>query len=150
MGVYWLDMEHGDAAAALRMNAKKAATGCNRSDLCFAEASETMSSKVPNRQEAAGMADAQTTIEALFEGVTILHDIGLDDRGRSHHYNPDTHQVVVGDDDYRRGGDLTVVERIDIPEGSTGVWDYFEFVAEETDIEFVETDAPTTPPEGDR
>ena len=109
-----------------------------------------MSSKQSNRHEPADTADVQTAIEAMFESVTVLHDIGLDDRGRSHHYDPDTRQVVVADDDYRNGGDLTVAERIDIPDSSSGVWDYFAFVREETDIAFVETDAPTEPPEGER
>jgi hypothetical protein len=141
-------LEHG--ADAVRNDATAARGHSPDESASCSAGARNMSSKQPTRQEPAGMADVQNTIEALFEGVTVLHDIGLDDRGRSHHYNPDSHQVVVGDDDYRRGGDLAVVERIDIPEGSDGVWDYFAFVREETDIEFVEKDAPTAPPEGDR
>lgn len=95
------------------------------------------------------MATSNNAVEQLVGGLTVYHDIGLDTDGRSHHYDPAENVIVVCDED-RRGVGITddvISEHITPPEWSTGVWDYIQYVTDETDVEWVETDAPTEPPE---
>lgn len=83
--------------------------------------------------------------------LTVYYAIGLDSKGRSHHYDADAGQIVVCSSDRRgkgiRGSD-DIEQRIDPPEWSTGAWDYIAFVRNEVeDVSWVETDAPEQAPE---
>jgi len=96
--------------------------------------------------------DVTQTVEAMFDGMVVLKDIGVDTEGRSHHYDPAAHEIVVFDGDAR--GDTSgheEIRRVEVSENSTGAWDYIEFVEDEVDgLEWAETDAPRQPPEADR
>lgn len=97
------------------------------------------------------MATNQTNaVEAMLQGVSILHDIGLDSEGRSHHYDPKNHEIVVCTDD-KRGiafNNDDEEQRIEPSPHTTGVWDYIQFVRDEVDdLEWQEIDAPEEPPQ---
>lgn len=105
------------------------------------------------------MGDKQTggtvteTVGALLDGVRIYKDIGVTDDGRSHHYDPDAHEIVVCVGDSRGVGmdDGDIQRRIPVPEGSEGAWDYVQFVREEVDgVAWTEVDVPEQPPEADQ
>jgi hypothetical protein len=89
--------------------------------------------------------DVTDTVEQLFEDLTVYRDIGLDTDGRAHLYDPDARQIVVTETDRRGKGvrDADIEQRIDIPAGSTGAWDYIQFVrAEVAGLDWAETDVP--------
>jgi len=94
--------------------------------------------------------DPTDAIESLVETITVYRDIGLDSEGRSHFFDADEMQIIVCEGDQRGRGvsNDDIVERIDIPPGSTGAWDYIQFVRSEVDgVEWVETNVPEVAPD---
>jgi len=94
--------------------------------------------------------DPTDAIESLFDNLSVYRDIGLDTEGRSHFYDRDAGQIVVCEGDQRGRGisDDDITQRIDIPPGSTGAWDYIQFVRDEVDgVAWAETDAPEEAPD---
>jgi hypothetical protein len=93
-------------------------------------------------------------VEALLDSFTVYHAIGITDDGRSHHYDPDAHQVVVcKDDQYHASAGISsedIDKRVDIPEHSTGAWDYIAYVRDETELSWDETFVDEQPPEDSR
>lgn len=90
------------------------------------------------------------TVRKMFEGGIILRNIGVDTEGRSHHYKPETHTIIVCSEDRRGQGvrDEHIEMRLTPPEWSTGTWDYIDFVREQVDgLDWEQTDAPEEPPE---
>ena len=88
-------------------------------------------------------------IDRLLKDMTVYKYIGLDSKGRSHHYDPDAHEIVVCSTDRRGRGisDDDIERRIEPSPNSTGAWDYIQFVREEVEgLEWAETDAPETEP----
>lgn len=98
-------------------------------------------------------ADATNVATELAASVKLYHDIGLDTHGRSHHYSPKDHEIVVCNSDQRGVGitDDDIEQRITPGDDTTGVWDYIQFVRDEVDdVEWTEVDAPEQPPEEKR
>jgi hypothetical protein len=94
--------------------------------------------------------DPTDAIEQLFDDLSVYRDIGLDSEGRSHFYDADADQIVVCEGDQRGRGisDDDIDQRINVPAGSTGAWDYIQFVREEVDgVEWAETDVPEVAPD---
>jgi len=94
--------------------------------------------------------DPTDAIESLVETITVYRDIGLDSEGRSHFFDPEAMQIIVCEGDQRGHGvaEDDISERIDIPPGSTGAWDYIQFVREEVDgVAWAETDVPEVAPD---
>jgi len=96
------------------------------------------------------MATSDSVIGGFADSISVLHDIGLDSKGRSHHYDPAAHEIIVYCEDKRgrmaRASD--VVERIEPSPNSTGSWDYIQFVREEVDgLSWAETNAPEEAPD---
>lgn len=93
--------------------------------------------------------EAVETMGELLSDLTIYKRIGTTEDGRTHHYDRKAHQVVVCSADRTTPGisEDDIEQRIDVPENSTGAWDYIEFVSEQTGHEWAETDVPEEPPQ---
>jgi len=93
------------------------------------------------------MATSNQAVDSMGEllaDLTIYKRIGTTEDGRTHHYDCNAHQVVVCSADRSTPGisDEDIEQRMDVPENSTGAWDYIKFVSEDTDHEWAETDVP--------
>ena len=95
--------------------------------------------------------NATKAINEMVSNLKIYHKIGTDTEGRTHHYCPKTHEIVVCRADRDGAGirDEDIETTITPPEGSTGAWDYIQFVRDEVDgLDWTETNMPETEPEG--
>jgi hypothetical protein len=68
---------------------------------------------------AATHADGPDIAQRLADAITVYEDLGVDAEGDSHHYDADSHTVVVAEGDARGGDPLEQTEHVERLGGRT-------------------------------